>query len=165
MLLLKTSSWLCFVGSDPLTSPTPPPSYPHHSSPTPQAAFVTATFPYVMLLVLLIRGVTLPGALDGIIYYLYPDLSRLTDPQVRPPHLQPPGGLTPYSPVPTLSSPFRFGWTLGPRSSSPTPSAWASSPRLAVTTPTTTTAIGAGLDLQLPPLIRKPRSPKTIDCL
>lgn len=36
-----------------------------------------------MLLVLLVRGVTLPGAVDGIIYYLYPDLSRLTDPQVR----------------------------------------------------------------------------------
>lgn len=52
----------------------------------PQAAFVTATFPYVMLLVLLVRGVTLPGALDGIIYYLYPDLSRLTDPQVRRPY-------------------------------------------------------------------------------
>lgn len=50
---------------------------------TPQAAFVTATFPYAMLLVLLVRGVTLPGAVDGIIYYLYPDLSRLADPQVR----------------------------------------------------------------------------------
>lgn len=49
---------------------------------TGKAAFVTATFPYVMLLVLLVRGVTLPGAMDGIIYYLYPDLSRLTDPQV-----------------------------------------------------------------------------------
>lgn len=56
---------------------------PTLSPPTLQAAFVTATFPYVMLLVLLVRGVTLPGAVDGIIYYLYPDLSRLTDPQVR----------------------------------------------------------------------------------
>ncbi|MED6256143.1 hypothetical protein ATANTOWER_020663, partial [Ataeniobius toweri] len=35
-----------------------------------------------MLFILLIRGVTLPGALDGIIYYLYPDISRLSDPQV-----------------------------------------------------------------------------------
>ncbi|KAL7390521.1 hypothetical protein ABVT39_022776 [Epinephelus coioides] len=49
---------------------------------TGKAAFFTATFPYVMLLILLIRGVTLPGALDGIIYYLYPDISRLYDPQV-----------------------------------------------------------------------------------
>ncbi|XP_078480175.1 sodium- and chloride-dependent betaine transporter-like, partial [Lampetra planeri] len=46
------------------------------------AAFFTATFPYVMLFVLLIRGITLPGAVDGIIYYLYPDVSRLSDPQV-----------------------------------------------------------------------------------
>lgn len=36
-----------------------------------------------MLAVLLIRGVTLPGAKDGIIFYLYPDPSRLADPQVQ----------------------------------------------------------------------------------
>lgn len=47
-----------------------------------QVVYVTATFPYVMLLVLLIRGVTLPGAYDGIKFYLYPDISRLSDPQV-----------------------------------------------------------------------------------
>lgn len=35
-----------------------------------------------MLVVLLIRGLTLPGARDGIVYYLYPDVSRLADPQV-----------------------------------------------------------------------------------
>ncbi|XP_074527607.1 sodium- and chloride-dependent betaine transporter-like [Halichoeres trimaculatus] len=49
---------------------------------TGKAAYFTATFPYVMLLVLLVRGVTLPGATKGIIYYLYPDISRLSDPQV-----------------------------------------------------------------------------------
>uniref|UniRef100_A0AAQ5ZXJ9 Solute carrier family 6 member 11a n=1 Tax=Amphiprion ocellaris TaxID=80972 RepID=A0AAQ5ZXJ9_AMPOC len=49
---------------------------------TGKAAYFTATFPYVMLLILLIRGVTLPGAKDGIIYYLYPDISRLADAQV-----------------------------------------------------------------------------------
>lgn len=49
---------------------------------TGKAAYFTATFPYAMLLVLLIRGVSLPGAIDGIIYYLYPDISRLSDPQV-----------------------------------------------------------------------------------
>uniref|UniRef100_A0A8C6U9F2 Transporter n=1 Tax=Neogobius melanostomus TaxID=47308 RepID=A0A8C6U9F2_9GOBI len=49
---------------------------------TGKAAYFTATFPYAMLLVLLVRGVTLPGAIDGIIYYLYPDISRLSDPQV-----------------------------------------------------------------------------------
>ncbi|XP_068191066.1 sodium- and chloride-dependent GABA transporter 3-like isoform X2 [Antennarius striatus] len=44
-----------------------------------KVAYVTATFPYVMLLILLIRGATLPGALDGIYYYLYPDINRLAN--------------------------------------------------------------------------------------
>uniref|UniRef100_A0A673J0T2 Transporter n=1 Tax=Sinocyclocheilus rhinocerous TaxID=307959 RepID=A0A673J0T2_9TELE len=47
-----------------------------------QVVYFTATFPYVMLLVLLIRGLTLPGAIDGITFYLYPNPARLTDPQV-----------------------------------------------------------------------------------
>ncbi|XP_057188990.1 sodium- and chloride-dependent GABA transporter 2-like [Triplophysa rosa] len=49
---------------------------------TGKVVYFTATFPYVMLLVLLIRGLTLPGALQGIMFYLYPEPSRLTDPQV-----------------------------------------------------------------------------------
>lgn len=47
-----------------------------------QVVYLTATFPYVMLVVLLVRGLMLPGAREGIIFYLYPDLSRLTDPEV-----------------------------------------------------------------------------------
>ncbi|XP_015242449.1 PREDICTED: sodium- and chloride-dependent betaine transporter-like [Cyprinodon variegatus] len=45
-------------------------------------AYFTATFPYVMLLVLLIRGLTLPGAWQGIYYYLLPDLKRLANLEV-----------------------------------------------------------------------------------
>ncbi|XP_067439597.1 sodium- and chloride-dependent GABA transporter 2-like isoform X1 [Thunnus thynnus] len=49
---------------------------------TGKVVYLTATFPYVMLFVLLVRGATLPGATDGIIYYLKPNHTRLADPQV-----------------------------------------------------------------------------------
>ncbi|KAG9351719.1 hypothetical protein JZ751_022970, partial [Albula glossodonta] len=49
---------------------------------TGKVVYFTAIFPYVMLLVLLVRGLTLPGALEGIVFYLYPDATRLADPQV-----------------------------------------------------------------------------------
>lgn len=48
-----------------------------------QVVYITATFPYLILIALLIRGVTLPGAMDGIRFYLLPDPTRLSDPQVR----------------------------------------------------------------------------------
>ena len=32
---------------------------------------------------MLIRGVTLPGAMEGIMYYIKPDFGRLTDAQVK----------------------------------------------------------------------------------
>ncbi|XP_061654458.1 sodium- and chloride-dependent GABA transporter 2-like isoform X2 [Phyllopteryx taeniolatus] len=47
-----------------------------------KVVYLTATFPYVMLIVLLVRGATLPGATQGIIYYLKPNHTRLADPQV-----------------------------------------------------------------------------------
>ncbi|KAJ3605850.1 hypothetical protein NHX12_027893 [Muraenolepis orangiensis] len=49
---------------------------------TGKVVYFTATFPYVMLLILLIRGLTLPGALNGVRFYLLPEPSRLMDPQV-----------------------------------------------------------------------------------
>ncbi|KAH9487583.1 hypothetical protein Btru_072326 [Bulinus truncatus] len=42
-----------------------------------KAVWVTATFPYVVLLILLCKGCTLPGSLDGIIYYLSPQWDML----------------------------------------------------------------------------------------
>ncbi|XP_036949652.1 sodium- and chloride-dependent betaine transporter-like isoform X2 [Acanthopagrus latus] len=49
---------------------------------TGKVVYFTAVFPYVTLAILLVRGLTLPGALQGVIYYLYPDPSRLADLQV-----------------------------------------------------------------------------------
>ena len=44
--------------------------------------YVTAVMPYVILLVLLIRGLMLPGSVDGLTYFINPDLNRLLDPTV-----------------------------------------------------------------------------------
>uniref|UniRef100_A0A3P9K438 Transporter n=1 Tax=Oryzias latipes TaxID=8090 RepID=A0A3P9K438_ORYLA len=49
---------------------------------TGKATYFTATFPFLLLIVLFIRGMTLPGAFHGIKYYLYPNPQRLADPQV-----------------------------------------------------------------------------------
>jgi len=45
--------------------------------------WVTATFPYIVLTILLIRGLSLPGAYQGISYYLSPKLSLLKETRVR----------------------------------------------------------------------------------
>jgi len=47
-----------------------------------QVVYVTATAPYVLLTVLLIRGLTLDGAMDGVMWYITPDFTRLAEPQV-----------------------------------------------------------------------------------
>ncbi|XP_056913019.1 sodium- and chloride-dependent betaine transporter-like [Takifugu flavidus] len=49
---------------------------------TGKVAYFTATFPYVMLLILLVRGLTLPGAFVGVYFYLYPSLQDLANLEV-----------------------------------------------------------------------------------
>jgi len=45
--------------------------------------YFTVPSPYILIIILLIRGVTLPGAIDGIRYYLLPDFSKLLEYQVN----------------------------------------------------------------------------------
>jgi len=45
---------------------------------------VTALAPYVVLFILLVRGVTLPGAAEGIQYYLTPQWHKLKNSKVCP---------------------------------------------------------------------------------
>ncbi|XP_072040105.1 sodium- and chloride-dependent glycine transporter 2-like isoform X2 [Amphiura filiformis] len=47
-----------------------------------KVAYATAIFPYVVLIILFIRGITLPGASDGIIYYIKPDIKKLGNAKV-----------------------------------------------------------------------------------
>ncbi|XP_037825305.1 sodium-dependent nutrient amino acid transporter 1 [Lucilia sericata] len=47
-----------------------------------KAAYFLGVFPYVVLIILLIRAVTLPGALQGIIYFFKPQWQELLNPLV-----------------------------------------------------------------------------------
>lgn len=48
-----------------------------------QVMYFTVTSPYVLMIILLIRGLTLEGAMDGIKFYLVPDFSKLLKFQVK----------------------------------------------------------------------------------
>ena len=47
-----------------------------------KVAWITAIYPYIILTALLIRAITLPGAIDGIIFYLKPDFNKLLETEV-----------------------------------------------------------------------------------
>lgn len=48
-----------------------------------QVVYVTAIMPYVILLILFIRGLLLEGSTKGLIYFIEPRMDRLSDPTVR----------------------------------------------------------------------------------
>lgn len=48
----------------------------------PQVVYFTATFPYVVLTILFVRGVTLEGAFTGIKYYLTPQWDKILEAKV-----------------------------------------------------------------------------------
>ena len=44
--------------------------------------YFTALFPYVVMIILLVRGVTLDGYMKGIEFYVIPKWEKLADPRV-----------------------------------------------------------------------------------
>ncbi|XP_052900292.1 sodium-dependent nutrient amino acid transporter 1-like [Anopheles moucheti] len=47
-----------------------------------KASYFLALFPYIVMTVLLVRACTLPGAVDGIVYFLKPQWDKIYDPKV-----------------------------------------------------------------------------------
>ncbi len=47
-----------------------------------KVVMLTVPLPIILLAILIVRGLTLPGAIEGVKYYLTPDFSSLADPRV-----------------------------------------------------------------------------------
>ncbi|XP_055372752.1 sodium-dependent nutrient amino acid transporter 1-like [Condylostylus longicornis] len=47
-----------------------------------KASYFLAIFPYIVLIILLIRAVTLPGSIDGIVYFIKPQWDQILSPKV-----------------------------------------------------------------------------------
>ncbi|XP_071786405.1 sodium- and chloride-dependent glycine transporter 1-like isoform X2 [Asterias amurensis] len=47
-----------------------------------KVVYFTATFPYIVLCILLVRGATLPGSLQGVIFYIKPEFDKLLSAKV-----------------------------------------------------------------------------------
>ncbi|XP_055957219.1 sodium- and chloride-dependent GABA transporter 1-like isoform X1 [Patella vulgata] len=47
-----------------------------------KVVYLTAIAPYIIITIILIRAATLPGAIDGVKFYIIPDFSKLANPQM-----------------------------------------------------------------------------------
>ena len=48
-----------------------------------KVVYFTVLGPFILLAVFLVRGALLPGAREGIIFYVTPDVEKLKEPRVR----------------------------------------------------------------------------------